>query len=405
MDGFPAGADDSAMTFRLRRGIPRDLRSGRRAALLDALLDSVEVALLAYDRDGTLTHANRRAHELTGRCPEGLRVEAMARAFDVRTPDGRPLALSELPVIRALNGETVRGYDVLATTAKGERVMRVNASPFGDDEGIDAGAVAVFEDVTEERRRDARMREELGNLGFALDVHEAIESGRLLMHAQPIVDVNTGARELAELLLRTRKAGGTTGAPGEFLAAAERHGTIATVDAWVFEQAAQLAAHGRAVSINVSAQTAGNCSFLETVETALAHHGADPTLITFEITETAVVSDIVQATRFATRLSSLGCRFALDDFGTGYAALTYLKHLPLDFLKIDAEFVRDVRRDERSRGVVAGIVAMASRFGLRTIAEGVEDAETLEAVRELGVDLAQGFHLGRPAPISLPSVG
>src|SRR5271168_1068483 len=127
--------------------------------------------------------------------------------------------------------------------------------------------------------------------------------------------------------------------------------------------------------------------------------GAPPSLITFEITETAVISDIVGATRFASRLEAIGCHFALDDFGTGYAALTYLKLLPIRYLKIDMDFVRDLVENPRSRAVVSGIVALAAGFGQCTIAEGVEDAATLALLGELGVDLAQGFHLGRPGPI------
>ena len=123
-------------------------------------------------------------------------------------------------------------------------------------------------------------------------------------------------------------------------------------------------------------------------------------MITFEITETTVISDIVGAARFADRLEALGCRFALDDFGTGYAPLTYLKYLRVQYLKIDMEFVHDLVESERSRAVVASIVGTAAGLGQRTIAEGVECAATLELLRELGVDLAQGFHIASPAPIA-----
>jgi EAL domain-containing protein (putative c-di-GMP-specific phosphodiesterase class I) len=140
-------------------------------------------------------------------------------------------------------------------------------------------------------------------------------------------------------------------------------------------------------------------SFVEFAERALDRNGAPPSLITFEITETAVISDIVGATRFANRLEAIGCRFALDDFGTGYAALTYLKHIPFSYVKIDVDFVRDLLHNGRSRAVVSGVVALAAGLDLRTIAEGVEDEATLSLLLELGVDLAQGFHIGRPAPV------
>jgi len=146
-----------------------------------------------------------------------------------------------------------------------------------------------------------------------------------------------------------------------------------------------------AVSANVSARTIGRSSFLELVESTLERDGIDPLLIMFEITETAVISDLQGATRFAERLEAIGCRFALDDFGTGYAAMTYLKHPP-GSIPQDRHGVRaHIVENERSRAVVSGIVGMGASLGQRTIAEGVEDAATLTLLRKLGVDLAQGF--------------
>jgi EAL domain-containing protein (putative c-di-GMP-specific phosphodiesterase class I) len=235
---------------------------------------------------------------------------------------------------------------------------------------------------------------------LAAEVQEAIDAGRLLLYAQPIVDLASGETVLEELLLRMRSADGTVIGPCGFLAAAERYDTVTALDQWVFEQGAEIAAAGRPVTVNVSARTVGTLSFLEVVERTLERGEVEPSLITFEITETAVVSDIVQACRFAERLEAIGCFFALDDFGTGYAAFTYLKHLPIRYLKIDIDFVRDLAQTPRSRAVVSGIVALAGGFGQRTIAEGVENAATAVLLRELGVDLAQGFHLGKPMPIA-----
>lgn len=260
----------------------------------------------------------------------------------------------------------------------------------------------VFEDVTARRARAAKLRAELGTVGLALEVDAAIAGGRLLLYAQPIVDLRSGATVGEELLLRVRAPDGTVGGPCDLLAAAERHNTIDAIDGWVVEQAAGIAAEGRRVSINVSARTISRASFIRTVEASLDRHAVDPSLVTFELTETAVVADIVEASRFAERLDAIGCDFALDDFGTGYAALTYLKHLPLRYVKIDREFVCDLLENPRSRAVVSGIVALAAGFGQCTIAEGVEDARTLEALRELGVNRAQGFHLGRPQPVAPP---
>jgi PAS domain S-box-containing protein len=369
--------------------------------LLDVLLDNVEVAMVACAVDGRLTHVNRRTRELLGgECSAGMDVAAWIGRLVPRTPSGLPLVLEDLPLMRALEGEVVRGVDMLLRSAGGDVLLSTSANPVNDERGRRRGAVAVFEDVTEQREREVRIRTELRHMGVALEVEEAIDADRLLLHSQPIVAIASGDTVLEELLVRMRSADGTLAGPAAFLAAAERHSTITALDRWVFEQAVAIAARGRSVTVNVSARTVGTLSFLEAVEETLKREGLEPSLITFELTETAVVSDIVQATRFAERLEAIGCHFALDDFGTGYAALTYLKHLPIRYLKIDMDFVRDLVENPRSRAVVSGIVALAAGFGQSTIAEGVEDAATLRLLGELGVDLAQGYHLGRPGPIA-----
>jgi PAS domain S-box-containing protein len=388
------------MTLALPGGRLRRTRQllRREHNLLEVMLDSVDVAIVACSADGELTHLNRGAIELMGMNGSSADPKTWIEQVRPRTPQGLPLTLADLPIVRALRGEVVRNVDLRIKTAGGDRLMSTSANPVLDDRGDGLGAVAVFADVTEQRAREAEIREELRDVGLVVEVQDAIAAGRLLMYAQPIVDLATGATVLEELLLRMRSQDGAIVGPSAFLAAAERRGNITILDEWVFEQAARVAASGRAVTVNVSAHTVGRTSFLQTVEDTLRHHGVEPWQITFEITETAVVADIIGATRFAERLDAIGCQFALDDFGTGYAALTYLKHLPIQYLKIDVDFVRDVAVNERSRAVISGIVALAAGFGQRTIAEGVEDEETLELVRELGVDFAQGFHIGRPAP-------
>jgi EAL domain-containing protein (putative c-di-GMP-specific phosphodiesterase class I) len=389
--------------FTARRGGRRRMRQMTRedGNLLDVLLDSVEVAVVACGVDGHPTHINRRAVALMGMDGSaGTDPDTWIEQVWPRTPEGHRLSLSELPIVRALQGEVVRDVDLLIRTARGDVLMSTTANPIYDREGGRLGAVAVFADVTEQRARESRVREELRTLDLVHGVREALAEGRLLIYAQPIIDLATGETILSELLLRLRSRDGAIVGPADLLAAAERHGTVTAIDEWVFEQAAKIAASGRAVTVNVSAQTVVRSAFAEVAERALERNRAAPSLITLEITETAVVSDIVGAARFADRLEAIGCRFALDDFGTGYAALTYLKHLPLSYLKIDVDFVRDLLHNERSRAVVSGVVALAGGFGLTTIAEGVEDEATLALLRELGVDLAQGFYIGRPAPIA-----
>jgi EAL domain-containing protein (putative c-di-GMP-specific phosphodiesterase class I) len=125
-----------------------------------------------------------------------------------------------------------------------------------------------------------------------------------------------------------------------------------------------------------------------------------PNRLIFEVTETAAVSNIAQATAFAKQLSQLGCRFALDDFGAGFGSFYYLKHLPFDYLKIDGEFVRNCTDNETDRILISAVVHIARGMHKRTIAEYVENQETLEVLTGLGVDYGQGFYLGRPAPLA-----
>ena len=188
-------------------------------------------------------------------------------------------------------------------------------------------------------------------------------------------------------------------APSEFLPAAERFGAIREIDRWVISRGAELAATGMSVEINISGTSMGDAGVLEEIDRALARTGADPSDMVFEITETTMIENVEVARGLARRLRKRGCRFALDDFGTGFGALSALKSLPLDFLKIDKEFVRDLCTSDTDRHVIAATVDLARAFGLKTIAEGVEDQPTLDLLAELGVDLAQGFLLGRPAPI------
>jgi EAL domain-containing protein (putative c-di-GMP-specific phosphodiesterase class I) len=162
--------------------------------------------------------------------------------------------------------------------------------------------------------------------------------------------------------------------PGEFLPAAERFDLIHVIDEWVINHAIELAVAGHSVTVNVSAKT-------------------------FEITETAVADNLKAARTFATRLRQHGCTIALDDFGVGHGTFTYLRHLPVDYLKIDMQFVRNLLNDDEDRQIVLAIVGVARQFKIKTIAEGVEDQATLEELCRIGVDYVHGYWTGRPAPL------
>ena len=154
------------------------------------------------------------------------------------------------------------------------------------------------------------------------------------------------------------------------------------------------------MQVNISGKSIGDRTLLAYIEGCVARSGADPSTMVFELTETAVTEDEAAGELFARGIRDLGCELALDDFGTGYGGFTYLKRLPINYLKIDVEFVRDIASSASSHRVVQGVVALAHAFRIQTVGEGVEDAETLQILRLIGVDFAQGYHIGRPAPVA-----
>jgi diguanylate cyclase (GGDEF)-like protein len=229
-------------------------------------------------------------------------------------------------------------------------------------------------------------------------IQDALRDDRFVVYAQPLVDLSTGDVVRHELLLRLVGSDGEVISPNEFLPVAERFGLITAIDRWVLGRALELARAGRRVAINLSGQSIGDAEILESVRDAI-DAGLDASCLAFELTETAAVRNLDAARRFTRELTALGCEVALDDFGTGFGSYTYLKHLSARYVKIDLEFIRDVARSEVDGHVVRSIVDVAHALGKLTVAEGVEDAATLDAVRRLGVDWAQGFHLGRPLPL------
>jgi diguanylate cyclase (GGDEF)-like protein/PAS domain S-box-containing protein len=231
-------------------------------------------------------------------------------------------------------------------------------------------------------------------------IREALDEQRLTLYAQPIVELATRAIIQEELLIRMLDREGNIIPPAVFLPTAEQCGLITEIDRWVITEATRHAASGRALAVNLSAASSVDLGLLRLIERQLREHGTDPRNLVFEITETAVMQNVEQSRLFMQSMIQLGCNFALDDFGTGFASFTYLKHLPVQYLKIDIEFVRDVTRSAQDTSVVKAIVALAHDFGQKTIAEGVEDEPTAEALRNLGVDLGQGYLFGRPSPIA-----
>jgi diguanylate cyclase (GGDEF)-like protein len=236
------------------------------------------------------------------------------------------------------------------------------------------------------------------SLALVAGIKAALAEDRFVLNCQPMVDLRTGLVEHSELLIRMITRDGDIVPPGAFLPTAERFDLITDIDRWVVTRALDLAASGMAVAVNLSARSIADPMILASV-TAAADRGLDASRVIFEITETAATSNIQTAKEFAHALTTLGYALALDDFGTGFGTFTYIKHLPARYLKIDMDFVRGATDSKTDLEVIKSIVAIAHSLGLLTIAEGIESQEVLDLMRELGVDLGQGFHIGRPEPL------
>jgi len=236
-------------------------------------------------------------------------------------------------------------------------------------------------------------------------IRDALAEDRFVLHAQPIVDVGSGRIGQYELLLRMVDRDGELVAPGAFLSVAERFDLIGEIDRWVVRRAiamlaeATAAGHDITVEVNLSGRSTGDPELLALIERELRDSGVDPSRLIFEITETTAVANIPAAQHFSARLADLGCRFALDDFGAGFGSFYYLKHLPFDYLKIDGEFVRQCAENRTDQLVIQAVVDIARGLGKRTVAEQAGDDATLALLRRMGVDQAQGYFLGRPAPL------
>jgi diguanylate cyclase (GGDEF)-like protein/PAS domain S-box-containing protein len=236
-------------------------------------------------------------------------------------------------------------------------------------------------------------------------IRNAVDQGRFVLLAQPILDLAAGTVNQYEMLIRMRSDGEGLISPGAFLPTAERFGMIQGIDRWVAQQAIRtLSRYKRAgkdvtLEINLSGLTMTDPDFALMIGRELVKQDVDPSKLVFEVTETAAVADIEQARKFAESLNRVGCRFALDDFGSGFASFYYLKHLPISYLKIDGEFVKDLPRSPTDQLVIKALVSVAEGLGIKTVAEFVEDQETLELLRKFGVTYAQGYHIGRPGPL------
>ncbi len=235
-------------------------------------------------------------------------------------------------------------------------------------------------------------------------IQHGLAEGRFVPWFQPILDLADGGVHHYEALARLRAADGGIAFPGAFIETAERFGLVGAIDRAITVQAMRAAAAARArgtplaFGANLSGGNLGGPEMLSFLESSMRETGAEPGALIFEITETAAIRDMDRARGFVHDLRQLGCRFALDDFGVGFTSFAYLKEIEVDYIKIDGAFIRRLPESPQDRLFVRAMADVARGMGIGTIAEFVENRETIAVLVELGVDCAQGYAIGKPSP-------
>ena len=257
---------------------------------------------------------------------------------------------------------------------------------------------------------DGELGRRKSDLEWGVRIGDALREERIFLEVQTAVALRPGLAvlEYREALLRMQERDGTPVPTGALIHAGERYNLMpGRIDRFVVRTACRLIAQGglradprRIVAVNLSGTSLGDAQFLHFVRDEIHASGIAPQVLCFEVTETAAINNLAYAIRFMNTLRALGCRFALDDFGSGVSSFGYLKNLPVDFLKIDGEFVRDIAEDAVDRAMVTAICGVGRALGIPTVAEWVENEAVLKVVRELGVDYAQGWGVARPQRIA-----
>lgn len=259
---------------------------------------------------------------------------------------------------------------------------------------------------------DQTLAQQQGEIRWATRITQALENDQFCLFAQPIRPTQPSypAMDHAEILIRLLDNDGTIIPPMAFIPAAERYDLIGKIDRWVVNTLFQ---HWHQVqpaagqppiqyAINLSGHSLTDDRMVDFLKQQFEEYGVPPHLVCFEITETAAIANLIQASQFIQQLRSLGCHFALDDFGSGMSSFTYLKHLPVNYLKIDGSFVKDMVSDAIDSAMVEAISRISQAMGLQTVAEYVENDAILQRITALGVNFAQGYGIAKPAPLLGP---
>lgn len=385
-------------------------------------------AVMVIDIDGLKEVNDKLGHQagdrLIRRVAEVLRERVRATDLVARlSGDEFAVLMPQTDTAGALQlGEDLRaqvaeGFAQSAETAPAS--ISVGITMFGGQNGAGSEAVLLAADqamyqAKEEGRNRIMLFHAPGEAAApsqraqttSARIRDALTQNRLRLATQPIRSLADGGIERYELFLRMTGESGELLPASSFIEVAERSGMVQELDRWVVARALELMAEreqaGSPVSLhmNLSGASMTDLSVLEFIERRLDEGDADPARCTFEITQTARVEDYDTAGAFADRLTEFGCEVAIDDYGAGFSPFAYLKKVPFDVIKIDGTFVRDMSQNDADQLVVKAIVEIARGLGKRTIAEFVEDEDTRTMLRDYGVDMAQGYHLGRPVDVA-----
>lgn len=284
-----------------------------------------------------------------------------------------------------------------------ELVSIISAADLACYAAKDAGRnrVHVFEP------NDAVLAEHHGQMHWATRINQALDQGRFLLYWQSVRALKDDEPfEHGEVLIRMLDDDAQLVTPDEFIPAAERYNLMQKLDRWVI-QTVFSSVHAvnvnnprqQILAINLSGISIADDDMYEFIMSTATEYAVDLSQICFEITETAAISNLVKATVFMKKLKKQGCRFALDDFGSGLSSFAYLKSLPVDYIKIDGAFVKDITQDNIDRAMVESIIRLARVMNIHTIAEWVQDRETMDLLSDMGVDFVQGYYVGEPEPL------
>lgn len=292
-------------------------------------------------------------------------------------------------------------------------MAKITKDAQGADEVLSAADIACYAAKDSGRDRvhvyeddDFELQRRQTEMHWVSRIKNALEEERFVLHQQKMHSLSrlSGTQNCAEFLVRMLDETNNIIMPGAFIPAAERYGIMSLLDRWVVRSAIEYLSacipgdeeNDSVFFINLSGNSLNESGFSDYIQQQITYYKINPGLLCFEITETAAISNLSEAVKFINEIRGFGCQFALDDFGSGLSSFSYLKTLPVDYLKIDGSFVRDIIFDPMNFAIVQAINEIGHVAGLHTIAEFVENEETLESLRGIGVDIAQGYGIAKP---------